>query len=842
MQPGKTLRARLGWSLVAVLLLACLFASPPALAEISRSGAGDLSQRLAELAKPSVRELPESRQARLLSLAPSGPGSLLRDGNRVLVDVRFDHGAAVSAAALRAAGGEVVNVSRRYQTVTVAARPAGLRALAAVKGVQGVSEILTPISSAAGCSGITTSEGDAQLLANQARADFNLDGRGVTMGILSDSFDQAEVAVNGSEPVATHAAEDVANGDLPGPGNPCGHATPVNVLENDSQGGEELPTDEGRAMAQIVHDLAPGASLDFASASNGEFAFVKNIERLAQPLPEGAGAQVIADDVVYLDEPFFQDGPVAVAADRTASKGATYFSAAGNDNLLDAGGHEIGSWEAPEYRDAGECPPAVAALSEQVEAEEQKFIEEEELSGVEPQGLRPSHCMNFKPEGPEDKTFGISVPAGGRLSVDLQWAEPWFGVETDLDAFLLDQEGNIVEAEVEGQNFPVGSTEDNVSRSLKPFEYFHWKNPGPEQEVQLVINKFSGLGARLKIALIDSKVTSTEYPEPGGSDIVGPTIFGHTAASGVISVGAVPFFDSSTPEEYSSRGPAMHYFGPVTSVAPATSLKPPRIISKPDIAATDCGVTTFFAVKDEAGNWRFCGTSAAAPHAAAVAALMRQANPALSPAQVRAVLTGTARTVGNYGADAVGSGLIDAFSAVAAVAPPPTITITERPAAVTKDRIPRIGFTANRPVAFACSLDGGAFEPCTSPFVPLAPLADGQHGVAVRGIDVVGMTGMSETVPFTVDTTAPRTFFRKHPRKVIRTHHRKVKVAFRFGSNEEGVTFTCRVDGGLQRICPENFVRRFRIGLHSVRVLARDTAGNVDATPAVYRFRVKRIG
>ena len=113
-------------------------------------------------------------------------------------------------------------------------------------------------------------------------------------------------------------------------------------------------------MAQIVHDLAPGASLGFATAFTGELAFAANIGSLAS-----AGARVIADDVAYFDEPFFQDGPVAVAVNEAAAAGVSYFSAVGNDNLIDKKGHDIGSWEAPEFRKTG-CAPALAAAAEAV--------------------------------------------------------------------------------------------------------------------------------------------------------------------------------------------------------------------------------------------------------------------------------------------------------------------------------------------------------------------------------------------------------------------------------------------------------------------------------------------
>jgi hypothetical protein len=86
----------------------------------------------------------------------------------------------------------------------------------------------------------------------------------------------------------------------------------------------------------------------------------------------------------------------------------------------------------------------------------------------------------------------------------------------------------------------------------------------------------------------------------------------------------------------------------------------------------------------------------------------------------------------------------------------------------------------------------------------------------------------------------PRTFFSLRPAKLIRTRQSSARVTFRFGSNKTDVTFACRIDGGLFRLCPEEMTRRFGIGWHSVQVAARDATGNGDRTPAFYRFRVKR--
>ena len=100
--------------------------------------------------------------------------------------------------------------------------------------------------------------------------------------------------------------------------------------------------------------------------------------------------------------------------------------------------------------------------------------------------------------------------------------------------------------------------------------------------------------------------------------------------------------------------------------------------------------STFISGLDLPGNEypNFFGTSASAPHVAAVAALMRQSNPALTPAQVRTILEQTARplskrftsnrplivdpiTLGPDGYnDDAGAGLVDAAAAVGAASAP----------------------------------------------------------------------------------------------------------------------------------------------------------------------------
>jgi len=755
------------------LVCAASLAIVPAAAVAKTGSPSGLSPRLAELASPALRNAPAATQAKELGLAPSGPGSLLRRGGRVLVYVRFDHGAIAALPALSAAGGEVVDSNRQRQTATVAVGPEDLKAVADVAGVAAVTEAHAPVAAAVCPSGEVVSEGVQQLDAGEepgeARDEFpGVDGSGVTVGILSDSFDAATEAVPGG-PVATHALEDEKSGDLPGPKSPCTNKDSVEVLHEFESPFEEA-FDEGRGMAQIVHDMAPGADISFATAFEGEESFASNIEELAEK-----GANVLADDVFYFEEPFFQDGPVAVAVDKAVESGATYFSAAGNDSMTDSEGHQIASWETPEFRDTGSCPAEVKALS----------------------GLNANHCLDFDPGSSVDKTFGIKVEGHEFLTVDLQWDEPWDGVETDLDAFLLDAKGKLVE----------GAAEDNL-KGQRPDEIMQWFNSSSStRTVQLVINRFTGESPRLKFGLLQNGggVEGIEYPRSSGEDVVGPTIFGHSGSTAAISVGAIPFNSKSAPEPYSSQGPVRHDFGPVKGTEPAKALGSPEILSKPDVTATDCGQTTFFA-SFTGSAWRFCGTSAAAPHAAGVAALMLEEEPSAEAEEVRAALQSSALGVGAFGACAVGSGLIDATGAIEDLLTPPSFTPPK----------------------------------CLTPEAEVP--AEEARAPGEWGLEAAPSAPIGEPVPQVVQEPVPKTFIRHKPPHVVRTRTRLARVVFVFGSDQEGVTFACRIDGGLFRRCGPRLARRFGLGSHSLRVFARNASGIGDTTPAVYRFRVKRAG
>jgi subtilisin family serine protease len=769
------------------LLFALVVTSVPApaaaLAMMAPRSDGALSPALAELAKPSVRSESPARQAATLGVVANGPGSLLREGNRVLVNVRFEQGAIARLPGLRSSGARVLTSSRRYQTVTVAAAPTALQEVAAIPGVASVTPSLAPIlygsASTAGVGGgsceggSVISEGVGQLRVDDAREAFGLRGKGLTVGVLSDSFDTAIEGAHESGSVATHALEDVKSNDLPGPSGTCsGQQVPVNVLEDHTSSES---TDEGRAMLQIVHDEAPHASLAFATAFGGsEVSFAENIELLAAPVAlGGAGAEVIVDDVSYFEEPFFQDGPVAAAINKVTGEGVTYLTAAGNDNLFE-GENEISSWEAPEFRDTT-CPTSVS--------------------------VGGSHCMNFSPTVVPDPTFGITVEKGATLIADLQWAEPWQGVKADLDAYLLNEAGKVLAV----------SDADNIDKQ-KPVEVLGWENKSAEkQKVQLVINRCVGscnstatstAKPRLKFELLENGrgVESTEYPKSEGEVIVGPTIYGHAGASSAITVGAVPYNNSAKPEKYSSRGPVTHYFEPVDGTSAAAELTLPEEITKPNVVATDCGATTFFAGL-QAGVWRFCGTSAAAPHAAGVAALLLQADPTATDEEIQAKLEESATGLPGFSEDAVGAGLVDADHA-----------LEDLGAAPTEEDGPSTVVPALEEEGEKSKETGTVTTPIPTPTPPATP------------------------------ATTPTTTFRWHPPRLVRTRERTARVVFRFASNQSPATFLCAVDGAAFRVCGTRMARRFAIGSHLVQVTARNAAGLIDATPAVFGFWVKRVG
>jgi subtilisin family serine protease len=460
--------------------------------------------------------------------------------------------------------------------------------------------------------GTVDSQGDVAMNADDARTAWGVDGTGITVGTLSDSYDH----LGG-------AAGDVASSDLP---------AGIAVLDDT---GACLPCkDEGRAMMQIIADVAPGADQAFHTASNGRAAFAQGIEDLA-----AAGADVILDDIGYFSAPFFQDGIVAQAVDKVVGMGVAYFSAAGNDARQ--------SYESP-FRSSG------ITLTTQYEAHD------------------------FDPGPGVDELQSVTIPMGASVTFFLQWDEPVYdatsgspGASNDLDIFLFDDPPTTVVA-----------SSTNANLGADPVEAFAYTNPGPGTDFILVIAKYLPAGGP------DPDLMKIIRPGYAGDMTVNEwqtdssTIFGHPNADGAIAVGSAWYHQTpefgSDPAELRTTSSAGGT--PILFATDGTRLSSPEYRSKPFVVAPDGGNTTFFGADisdpgdgSDADTYpNFFGTSAAAPHAAAVAALLREADASLTPTQVTALLADTARDMDGAGEpgfpdgfdDDSGYGLIDANAAL----------------------------------------------------------------------------------------------------------------------------------------------------------------------------------
>jgi hypothetical protein len=768
-----------------IVVLGALIGAPSASADDSA-----LSTRLQELATKDLRDASHADQADAVSLLAHGAGSLARADGGLLVEIRVDGNDHERAQALQSAGAEVLHVSHDYDTVTATVDESDLRAVANVPGVEYVGEVITPMvgsvdgpdGAAPGlintCQTGVVTEGNTQLKAGAARTQFDVDGTGVKVGILSDSYDTNAGATK-------HAADDVASGDLPGAANPCGRTTPVKVLQDDPAQG-----DEGRAMLQIVHDIAPGADLDFATAFLGQTSFADNIRALAND-----GAKIIADDIINFTEPMYQDGIIAKAVNDVSSQGVAYFSMAFNNNGLG-----INSYEAPNGFRSTSCPAAILA---------------DRAGGQD-------SCMDFDPSASIDNTFDVNVAAGAPFRLSVSWAEPQFGVNDDFDVYVLN-----------GGSFSLAAKSDNIASGVA--SEFGGFTVGSAGARAIVIRRYAGTGTpAIKLVSNDNGAnTWTSTQTVTAPDVQGPTIYGHNGAAAAETVGAVPFSNSNTMETFSGRGPVTSVFEPLNGTTPSPAFSSKRVLNKPDISATDRGITTFFGP----GN-RFSGTSAATPHAAAVGALQLAANPTLTAADIFAAQEATAHPVGAFGPNDMGAGLIDAQAAIASKPPaPPPITFTGGPSGLTTDNNPTFTFTVGaHPNTITCSLDSGAPQACTNAFAT-GPVADGAHSVTVSATDFFSQSGTASQ-SFNVDTTGPAPpTIAKGPKKKSKTN--KAKFTF---SGEAGGSFQCSLDNAAFAACASPVTVKVKKPKkkpkkHTFEIEQTDALGNVG-TPVTYKWKV----
>jgi hypothetical protein len=681
--------ARLGLSIAVTMSLAT--ATALAADETARLGEG-----LKQLVAPPVAASASARSA----AASAGPEITVTspvqfdDANRALVRISLD-GTSTTSLTLgslqRIAGVEVVASDLSYGPGLVEAYVPVEQLLSVVR-TQGVLAVV-PSSPAVTNVGATDSQGVVQHRVNRLPA--GVDGSGITVGVMSDSYD-TNVAPNS-------AALDISTGDLPGAGNPLGNTEPVVVLE-------DFParTDEGRAMLQIVHDLAPKARLGFATANTGQLGFANNIRALAGDpaapnFRAGFKADVIVDDIIYLDEPFFQDGIVAQAVDEVVAKGVSYFSSAGNrpatqayDSKIQLVPGEAASW-ANTNLNFTTVPPALYAggfhnyagnggldIAQTVQftvnpgSSNNVVMQWNEPfdskpptpvgapfasgTGTVPTGGFSEFTFNGTAGQPvlifvdgDTSTTGTSIPdivlelyspANGLLATKDPGTNPEF-IALELPATgtyrvrvisFVPTQGGDFRYEVSNAELPEPVLSDyNLLFFLSTGQFI-----GALAEQNTLTNRpleLGGVNATVTIQLVIARA-NTPTPSRNVADRIrwvgfgniapqeyisylDPVTYGHNSAAGANGVAAYPFFAPFVPEAFTSPGPSTIYFD-----KDSRRLRHVEIRQKPDLAAMDGANTTFFtqdSLVDDDTFPNFFGTSAAAPHAAAIAALVLDA-------------------------------------------------------------------------------------------------------------------------------------------------------------------------------------------------------------------------
>jgi len=678
--------------------------------------------------QPSIRKTPSAGADRSLGngLGRMLPGSesakpsarlkidqnalAIRDSQgRVLVQLtpQSDENRAAFRRQAEARGLRVQAVDREHGTLEGFVPLSSVRALADLEGTGTLVQAIRPITDI----GAATSQGVALHRADRVQR-RGVDGAGITIGALSDSYNSAQTTVNG-DPLTIRAADDVASGDLPGPGNPR-NPQPVVVIEDTAPNSSDF--DEGRGMLQIAHDVAPGAKLCFATANGGTLNFANNIRRLADHAGR-CGADVVVDDITYFDEPMFSDGPVSDAIDDVAARGVHYFSSAGNAGNQQAWASRVRL-----------LPAASAVRGTNLD-----------LTGVDP-ALYDGGLQDMDPGPGTDVAQDIFLGENGGI-IDLQWNDP---VDVDGATFgdpifeatgeitaanpapsfaftpSADQVGKTVQFRTDA--IPSGTTDLILSVDAPDGTNLGTIDTGSSPEVlaaklsqagtyKITITGFDGdtgdFTVDVREVLSPSRVTTdfnvlffapngqflaaladlntlsgrpielAGLPPFGGlqmaisragtgpvgatelrnvmfddmhvveyADPLAPATFAHHTARGATGVAAYDAFRPLLPEFFTSPGGDLRiYFD-----SAGNRFRRPQVRRVPQVAAADGGNTTFF-VNDTARDPdtlpNFFGTSAAAPHAAAIAALVldRAGGPrSISPTQMRRLLQRSAFT------------------------------------------------------------------------------------------------------------------------------------------------------------------------------------------------------
>lgn len=272
-----------------------------------------------------------------------------------------------------------------------------------------------------------------------------------------------------------------------------------------------VASDEGRAMLQIIHDVAPGAQLAFHTGVVSPRDFELGVQALAS-----TNCDVIVDDITFITEPFFGNGRIAQAIEQfTQQTGKMYVTSAGN------------------FSNNGYQSNFSASLTQPTT----NFLAPN--SGVR------AHVFGTNQDGTQDILQKFNVVPGVYMLV-LQWDESMAsqenmtGASTDLDVYVVTDNGELL----------VGNNRINIGGD--PTEIIVFEATAEAQANIMITsangNPPSGLSFRY-VAFRSSGLDILEY-------FGAPTVTGHAMSSEVVSVAAVDYRngENPTPQAYSSYG------------------------------------------------------------------------------------------------------------------------------------------------------------------------------------------------------------------------------------------------------------------------------------------------
>jgi hypothetical protein len=456
---------------------------------------------------------------------------------------------------------------------------------------------------------------DAAIDGQAARA-LGVTGAGIKVGIISDSFNNLAQGPNSANNDTYQ--DDIQNGYLPG-GIVYTDAAP-------SSTGQYTGTDEGRAMAQLVYETAPGAQIEFVAAGAGKAGPVADedmaaaVNKLAQ-----AGCTIIVDDIDPLDSPAFQVGSALDnAVESFIQKGGDYFSAAGNDGSQ--------YYQGPPQQQTVTVPDVGT-------------VSNASLVQVEPN-------------------------QNGILNLNFYWSEPFGsigdspGAQSSFKLYLYDYTAQVL---VPSDKATIASGADEPPRD--PYVIVQASELDPSHQYVLVASVTGPVPSAIR--LVASNGAGSLVLAPGTSSGSAGDLFGHELVPGINNVGAASVAAIQTAQSTSPPGPlqneAYSQYGPgeILFSPDGTRLSTPQ--PGPGVTFT-APVGSITSVVGKTGDGKdadfapFPGTSAAAPVAAAVSALVLQAAPNLSTTQVSQILQETAIPMVNPAQ--AGAGLIQAQQAV----------------------------------------------------------------------------------------------------------------------------------------------------------------------------------